>query len=539
MKSRASLNQPAATRALCELRLAALDAHPDNPRLVTRDDVVESIARQLTASGEYGQEHAILVRPVGERYQIIAGHHRVAAARAAGFATIWGWVRDLDDERAFMELVLANAQGELAPLEIGLHALRAVPLGDGGRGKKGGLSDYAKAIGKTKQYVSQLRDAATVLTSVKPSTQVDSLLAAAKHLHAIHAADPRAWPALVAALLRDEWSVADAEHWVSRVREFVIPERWAAFLPFAEVADRFLAKKEFSPSTAQKLCALAEGALAALDTYAENAGTDPVAAAKQEFLSWLVEKRGVESWDMRAVMGYQKTLEERLKTTEREDFWFLGDWRNHLDKVKDGSVTLLLTDPPYGMGYQSDRRVDRRAKRRHDTISNDGDADAAYGETEAMLQAWSSKMDDDAHVLVFCHWSNEPRMRDAIAAAGLTLRGSLIWLKNNAGMGDPSTTFAPIHERILHAVKGSPVLFHRAPDVLQAAKTDNALHPTQKPTDLLQQLIEATTVEGQLVADPFGGSASTLIAARAVGRRAVGCELDPQHFETGAERLRS
>jgi len=204
VKSRASLNQPAATRALCELRLAALDAHPDNPRLVTRDDVVESIARQLTASGEYGQEHAILVRPVGERYQIIAGHHRVAAARAAGFATIWGWVRDLDDERAFMELVLANAQGELAPLEIGLHALRAVPLGDGGRGKKGGLSDYAKAIGKTKQYVSQLRDAATVLTSVKPSTQVDSLLAAAKHLHAIHAADPRAWPALVAALLRDD-----------------------------------------------------------------------------------------------------------------------------------------------------------------------------------------------------------------------------------------------------------------------------------------------------------------------------------------------
>jgi ParB-like chromosome segregation protein Spo0J len=58
-------------------------------------------------------------------YQIISGYNRTAAARRAGLKTIPAWVRMMEDDTALMQLVLANAQGELSALERGIHALAA------------------------------------------------------------------------------------------------------------------------------------------------------------------------------------------------------------------------------------------------------------------------------------------------------------------------------------------------------------------------------------------------------------------------------
>jgi ParB-like chromosome segregation protein Spo0J len=74
-----------------------------------------------------------LVRPLGDAFQIVAGHHRKAAAGLAGLVTVPCWVREMDDEEAFMALVLANSQSELLPLERGMHALRATELDKHGR----------------------------------------------------------------------------------------------------------------------------------------------------------------------------------------------------------------------------------------------------------------------------------------------------------------------------------------------------------------------------------------------------------------------
>ena len=67
--------------------------------------------------------------------------------------------------------------------------------------------------------------------------------------------------------------------------------------------------------------------------------------------------------------------------------------------------------------------------------------------------------------------------------AGLTLRNSIIWAKNNHGTGDLQRDFAPKHERIVYAVKGDPILFNREPDVLEASKVSTDRHPTEKPLD--------------------------------------------------------
>lgn len=143
-------------------------------------------------NGEFPKKHAIHVRKVDKTFQILAGHQRTEAAKRKHLDKIWAWVDDLDDEAAFMELVTSNNQGELSPLEIGIHALKAVPKAEGGRGKKGGLSENAALIGKTQQYVTQLYQAGEVVADI-PTTQVVGFLDKAKHLCAIHKPPKSCW----------------------------------------------------------------------------------------------------------------------------------------------------------------------------------------------------------------------------------------------------------------------------------------------------------------------------------------------------------
>lgn len=64
-----------------------------------------------------------------------------------------------------------------------------------------------------------------------------------------------------------------------------------------------------------------------------------------------------------------------------------------------------------------------------------------------------------------------------------------------------------------------------------------AVHPTQKPEGITRTLIQYACPPGGLVLDPYAGSATTLVAARACGRRAIGVELDHEHATAAAERL--
>ena len=186
-------------------------------------------------NGEYPQKHAAHVRPLGDRFQLISGHHRTRAAVKRGLERVWAWVEELDDETAFMELALSNNQGELSPLEIGLHALKAVPVAKGGRGKKGGLSEYAKRLGKTQQYMSRMRDAAEVLCNAKLTTRVVSFLDKAKHLAAIHKLPQPAWqPACEHLAAHPDLSAKDV---AGRVDE---ANRFLEDLPQTEHARKYL-----------------------------------------------------------------------------------------------------------------------------------------------------------------------------------------------------------------------------------------------------------------------------------------------------------
>jgi phage N-6-adenine-methyltransferase len=198
---------------LRDVHLDELQPHPDNPRLELRADVIEQLAGWMRSDG-FGDEHAILTRPIeGGGYQILSGHHRTKAAEEAGIEKVPCWVREMDDTEAFMQLVMCNAQGELLPLEIGIHALRAIPLAGGGRGLVGGLSEYARAIGRSRAGVSMLRDAAIVAETVQPLNGLAD--APVMALYEISLAPTDAWPALVDGLITERWTVDETRRRVN------------------------------------------------------------------------------------------------------------------------------------------------------------------------------------------------------------------------------------------------------------------------------------------------------------------------------------
>lgn len=105
-------------------------------------------------------------------------------------------------------------------------------------------------------------------------------------------------------------------------------------------------------------------------------------------------------------------------------------------------------------------------------------------------------------------------------------------------MGDLKGSYAPKHEFVLFGHKGRRLMNgYRYPDVLDAKRTGNKLHPTQKPTELLDIFITTSSNEGDLVFDGFMGSGSTGESALRNNRSFCGCELEAIYFNTASERL--
>jgi site-specific DNA-methyltransferase (adenine-specific) len=202
-----------------------------------------------------------------------------------------------------------------------------------------------------------------------------------------------------------------------------------------------------------------------------------------------------------------------------------GDARQYITQAPEG-FHLLLTDPPYGMEFQSHRAKVTPLK---EPIANDRLSETLSLLTDVLKEAYM-RMATDSTLLLFTGWRYEPEIRQVVQDAGFTVKGSLIWVKPNHGTGDLVGSFAPKHERILHAVKGNPALKSRPPDVFEGKEFRRSEHPTQKPVDLIRKLIEATTDINDIVVDSFAGSGNVLFESLALQRRFYGIEIDEQWY---------
>ena len=197
-------------------------------------------------------------------------------------------------------------------------------------------------------------------------------------------------------------------------------------------------------------------------------------------------------------------------------------WHGDCDDIDAWlEADVLVTDPPYGMTY-----VSSRSKYGSSTpIANDHDFHAR----DRVLDAWGW----ERPALVFGTWRvPRPNNRN-------TMRQLIVWDKGDCpGMGDLKLPWGPAHEEIY--VFGDGWVGKRRSNVyrvptLPAAASYRPDHPTPKPLALMEQLIEYAPPG--VIADPFAGSGSTLLAARNQGRTAIGVEVEERYCELIAGRL--
>ena len=190
---------------------------------------------------------------------------------------------------------------------------------------------------------------------------------------------------------------------------------------------------------------------------------------------------------------------------------YLGDCLEILPTL--GKVDAVVTDPPYGMKFQSNHRITK-----HLPIANDA-------------EEWPLQLAVSLDVLhsryVFCRWDDVARVPKP--------KSLVTWVKNNWSMGDLE------HE---HARQTEVALFYPGPhhffpagrptDVIEAARTGNEYHPTEKPVGLMSAFVRWTS---GTILDPFMGSGTTGVACAKLGRRFIGIEIEPKYFDIACKRI--
>jgi DNA modification methylase len=256
------------------------------------------------------------------------------------------------------------------------------------------------------------------------------------------------------------------------------------------------------------------------------------------------------------------------------EVWLLGEHRlvvgdstdpSAIAAATDGQLAdLVVTDPPYNVAYEG-RTSEKLA------IANDEMSDAAFGDflTRAFTAAIASTSAGSG-IYVFYASAETPNFRRGLTEAGWLYKQDLVWIKDRFVLSRQDYHWQ--HEPVLYGWKPGAAhrwyggftpstvvddqldtaalkkmtkaelvdfieaLYRTTTAVREARPARNEDHPTSKPVPLIARLINNSSVAGDLVLDPFGGSGSTLIAAHTTRRRCATVELDPRYADVIARR---
>lgn len=199
-----------------------------------------------------------------------------------------------------------------------------------------------------------------------------------------------------------------------------------------------------------------------------------------------------------------------------------GDANRIMADVPNGSIDLVVTDPPYGVNYR-----DRTGRQ----VQNDDTLDAVLPVFDELYRA----LKPGGFCISFYGWNHVERFMTAWKAAGFTVVGHIVWTKDYASR---RRFLAYHHEQAYVLVKGRAQL-PRDPlaDVQRWTYSGNHAHPTEKAVEVIAPLVRAFSRPGDLVCDPFAGSGSTCVAAALAGRDYLGVELDPAYCRHARARL--
>lgn len=228
-----------------------------------------------------------------------------------------------------------------------------------------------------------------------------------------------------------------------------------------------------------------------------------------------------------------------------------ADCLDVLRSLPDKSVDLIATDPPYGLNYNNGDLAQARETAFYGAQTS-GEARPILGDGEeeamtlfaAMLHEAKRVLKDGACCCccccgggpkpLFARWT---LLMDEI----IGFKQAVVWDKGGLGMG---IHYRRSYELVLIAQNGDPAWRwnggHNESNVWRIPKIlpTQGQHPTQKPVELMREILRVHSNEGDVVVDPFMGSGTTCVAAKQMGRRYIGIELDQQFYDMAVKRVR-
>lgn len=223
-----------------------------------------------------------------------------------------------------------------------------------------------------------------------------------------------------------------------------------------------------------------------------------------------------------------------------------GDCLEYLSDAPCLDARAMICDPPYCSGgfTEAQKRGAKGQGLRSETLREKswfGGDNMTTGGLQWLLRMVALRFKQHAYdqsctASLFCDWRMVSMLAQAIESAGLRFQSMPIWDKENPGLG---TGFRAQHECILHFSIDTPTYFSfDFGNVLRAPRMPSDRdHPTEKPVSIMAALVKVQSDRGQTVLDPFMGSGSTGVAAVQLGRKFVGIEVDPKHFDTACRRI--
>jgi site-specific DNA-methyltransferase (adenine-specific)/modification methylase len=224
----------------------------------------------------------------------------------------------------------------------------------------------------------------------------------------------------------------------------------------------------------------------------------------------------------------------------------LGDSRRLIKKIKDHSVDLILTDPPYNLGKYSTGNIELSWRK---DINNDlADWDAVHFDPFEWVDEFKRILKPTGNLFAFTSYNLIGKWHEAFDPEFGTFQ-FMVWHKTNpvpkiykAGFlnsceliiccWNKGHTWNFLSQKEMHN-------FFESPICMSPERLKEPYHPTQKPLKILKKIIEIASNPGDLVFDPFMGVGSTGIAALQTERCFKGFELDQKYFLAAKQRLES
>lgn len=212
----------------------------------------------------------------------------------------------------------------------------------------------------------------------------------------------------------------------------------------------------------------------------------------------------------------------------------LGDAVEWLGTLRDESVDLVITDPPYE-SLEKHRAIGTTTRLKHSKASSNEwfriFPNARFPELFAQLYRVLKR---NRHFYLFCDQETMFAAKPVAEQAGFRFWKPIVWDKCKIGMG---YHYRSRYELILFFEKGKRKLNDLSvPDVLEQPRIHRG-YPAEKPAAVSEVLVRQSTRPGELVIDPFMGSGSAGVAAARLGRCFLGNDIRPEALDIGRPRL--